>query len=99
MKRDGVIEGFIDEGFKKCHLVIMRVRMEVVVRNGTGLVLTYGRCGAATDELEYYVGNTSEHSESPAHLTRRGEGVREGQKQTTAALPQQHRQSIHRTHT
>ena len=48
----------------------MRVRMEVVVRDGMGLVLTYGRCGATTDELEEYVGNASEHSESPAHLTR-----------------------------
>ena len=55
VKGDGVIEGFIDEGFKKCHLVIMRVRMDVVVRDGMGLVRTYGRCGAATDELEYYV--------------------------------------------
>ena len=64
-------EGVSEDEGRGCHLVSMRVRMEVVVRDGTGLVLTYGRCGAATDELEDYVGNASEHSESPAHLTTR----------------------------
>ena len=67
-----------------CHLVSMRfqmdMRMEVSVKDRIGDgVFTYGRRGAATDKLEYDVGNTSDHSESPAHLTtRRGEGVREG---------------------
>ena len=55
--------------------VRMDVNMEVAVtdRIGWGLVLTYGRSGAATDKLEDYVGNTSDHSEPPAHLTTKEE--------------------------
>ena len=81
--------------------VRMDMRIEVSVRDRMGAgVLTYGCRGAATDKLEDYIGNASDHSESPAHLTtRRGERVREGQKQSPAALPQLHRQSTHRTRT